>query len=69
MHGINTDLLRAMSRHHADGRPKDPYAHHRAEHLAQRREARRQHWQGWGHWLVRLLHRRSQAARPAKDCP
>lgn len=33
MHGVNLDLLCTLP-HHPDGRPKDPHAHHRAEHLA-----------------------------------
>ena len=39
MHGVNLDLLHT-TRHHLDGRPKDPHAHHRAELLAARRAAR-----------------------------
>jgi hypothetical protein len=41
MHGVNLDLLQAAARHHADGRPKDPHAHHRHTHLAARHAARR----------------------------
>jgi hypothetical protein len=44
MHGVNIDLLRASVRHHPDGRPKDPHAHHRAEHLAEQRAMRRNRW-------------------------
>jgi len=40
MHGVNLDLLRASAPCHPDGRPKDPHAHHRAEHLAARQAAR-----------------------------
>lgn len=43
MHGVNLDLL-ATSRHHADGRPRDPHAQHRGTHLAALRQARRQFW-------------------------
>ncbi|WP_374645475.1 hypothetical protein [Tabrizicola sp.] len=43
MHGVNLDLL-ATSRHHADGRPRDPRAQHRCTHLAALRQARRQLW-------------------------
>lgn len=39
MHGVNLDLLRTTP-HHPDGRPKDPHAHHRAEHVAALAEAR-----------------------------
>lgn len=39
MHGVNLDLLRTLP-HHPDGRPKDPHAHHRADHLAALREER-----------------------------
>ena len=41
MHGVNLDLLRATAAHHSDGRPKDPHAHHRAEHLTVLRNARK----------------------------
>jgi hypothetical protein len=41
MHGINLDLLRATAAHHPDGRPKDPHARHRAEHLEVLRSARK----------------------------
>ena len=36
MHGVNLDLLRTA--------PHCPHAHHRAEHLATLRAARRQRW-------------------------
>lgn len=36
MHGVNLDLLRQA--------PRSPHAHHRAEHLATLRAARRQRW-------------------------
>ena len=39
MHSVNLDLLRA-----AVSRQRDPYAHHKAEHLANLRAARRQRW-------------------------
>ncbi|WP_137110024.1 hypothetical protein [Rhodobacter sp. SY28-1] len=38
MHGVNLDLLRATVR------PTDRHAHHKSDHLADLREARRQHW-------------------------
>lgn len=40
MHGVNLDLLRATAAHHPDGRPKDPYAHHKAEHQSALEAAR-----------------------------
>lgn len=54
MHGVNLDLLRACTRHHPDGQPKDPHAHHRAEHLADLRAARQARW---ADWLARLFAR------------
>jgi hypothetical protein len=44
MHSVNLDLLRATARHFPDGQPKDPHAHHRAEHLAARRATRQDRW-------------------------
>ena len=44
MHSVNLDLLHAVARRHADGRPLDLHAHHRAEHLAALRAARRRFW-------------------------
>jgi hypothetical protein len=44
MHSVNLDLLRATAVHHSDGRPKDPHARHRAEHLSGLRAARRARW-------------------------
>ena len=44
MHSVNLDLLRASARHHPDGLPKDPHAHHRTEHLASLRARRRVRW-------------------------
>ena len=45
MHGVNLDLLRASPVQHPDGRPVDPHAHHRIEHLMALRAARRARWQ------------------------
>ena len=62
MNGVNLDLLRAAVSRHGD-----PHAHHRAEHLANLRAARRQRW------LDRIVRLRSLLAqRPAKaahPCP
>jgi hypothetical protein len=44
MYCVNLDLLHAAARHHPDGRPKDPHAHHRVEHIAARRDLRRAFW-------------------------
>jgi hypothetical protein len=52
MNGINLDLLRASAAHHPDGQPKDPHAHHRAEHLASLRTERRARWMAT---LARIL--------------
>lgn len=45
MHIVNPDLLRAAAAHHPDGRPKNPHAHHLAEHLAALRVERAARWQ------------------------
>lgn len=48
MHDVNTDLLRAVARYHADGRPVDGHARHAADlaafRRAERRAARRRAW-------------------------
>ena len=55
MHGVNLDLLRSLSTHRPDGRPKDPHAHHRAEHLARQHGLRRALWRARLAWVARLF--------------
>ncbi len=64
MQSVNPDLLRAFARHHPDGRPKDPHAHHGQDHRARLRAARRLRLRAW---LARLVHRPPRATRPASD--
>jgi hypothetical protein len=64
MHSVNLDLLHASARHHPDGHPKDPHAHHRAEHLASLRAARRSRWRAY---LDRI--RRAFALSPSPSKP
>ena len=67
MHGVNLDLLHSGP-HHADGRSRDPHAHHRVEHLTTLRIARRARWQAA---LSRLLSpaRRSGAGMATRTAP
>jgi len=65
MHGVNLDLLRTTP-HHADGTPKDPHAHHRADHLAALGAARRQVWRSSLDWWRKALPVRT--APPARPC-
>ena len=44
MYNVNLDLLKAMS-HHPGGQPRDPHAHHLAEHLAVLRAEKSARWQ------------------------
>jgi len=53
MNGVNLDLLNTTP-HHADGRRRDPHAHHTAEHRACLRAAHRERWQRRLRWLTRL---------------
>ncbi len=53
MNGVNLDLLH-ITQHRADGRLRDPHAHHAAEHRAHLRAARRDRWQRRVSWLTRL---------------
>ncbi len=64
MHGVNLDLLRTLP-HHADGRPKDPHAHHRAEAAALARAARKGLWQAR---LTRVLRLLAARAEPMQRC-
>lgn len=57
MYSANLDLLRATSRHHLDGQPKDPHAHHRADLLAARRALRLGRLQAAMTRLLAPLHR------------
>lgn len=70
MHGVNLDLLRATAAHHPDGRPKDPYAHHKAAHLGALHAARAENRQSRVRRIVALIGK--MAGRPAKApslCP
>jgi hypothetical protein len=62
MHSVNLDLLRTGP-HHANGQPKDPHAHHRAELLALQRATRRQRW------LDRIARLRARFSRPSAPAP
>ncbi len=42
LHPINLDLMHASTRHHPDGRPKDPHEHHMNDLARMQRAARRQ---------------------------
>jgi hypothetical protein len=66
MHVINLDLLRASGAYHPDGRPKDPHAHHRAEHLATLKAERAAWWQGT---LARIVALGRKAARSQINAP
>lgn len=61
MHGVNLDLLHTLP-HHSDGRPKDPHAHHRAEHLEALREEARALRSGWISWIMGQMTRRAAVA-------
>lgn len=70
MHGVNLDLLRATAAHHRDGRPKDPHAHHRVEHLATLKAERAARGKGTVVWILALV--RKAARRPGEvpsTCP
>lgn len=62
MNSVNLDLLRAGARRHAD-----PHAHHKAEHLANLRAARRQRWLDSLARLCALFARHS--APTVQPCP
>lgn len=61
MHNVNLDLLRAANR------PDDPHGHHREEHLADLRAARRRRWLDRLARLRALIPRRPAPAPQA--CP
>ncbi|MBP9047546.1 MAG: hypothetical protein KBF85_04655 [Tabrizicola sp.] len=58
MHGVNLDLLRPV--------PRCPHAHHRAEHLAILRAARRRRWAAA---LARLVAWASSKPRATAQAP
>ncbi|MES2914945.1 MAG: hypothetical protein V4753_07485 [Pseudomonadota bacterium] len=72
MHSVNLDFLRATARHDPDSRPKDPHAHHRAEHLARLRAERRSRWLAgldrlrWAFALTPAAAAPTNAGQPAK---
>lgn len=65
MHSVNPDLLSALSRHHGDGRPKDPHAHHKAALLGAVREARRERWRALRHIVIEGLAKARGSRQPA----
>jgi|GEM_PF-1442435 len=69
MYGVNLDLLRATARHHPDGRPKDPHAHHRAEHLAVLRSTRSAWVLAVLAGLANLIRAPKAKPAPADYCP
>lgn len=68
MHGVNLDLL-GTTPFHADGRPKDPHAHHQAEVTALARAARRDLWRARFARLRSILfrHTAQPAPRPCTE--
>ena len=64
MYGVNLDLLHAKGSHRRDGSPKDPHAHHRAEHRALLAEERSARWKSVAGRAMAFF--RQPAARQAK---
>lgn len=68
MHGVNLDLLHSGP-HHPDGRPKDPHAHHRTEHLAELRIARHARWQAALSRVLALVRRNGDQQMKPRTAP
>lgn len=69
MHGVNLDLLRALAAYHPDGRPKDPHAHHLAEHRAVLAEESAERRASGLSRLFGLLGRLARRRKVPKPCP